>query len=133
MTLPAEGPGGPDGLGAGQAGAHDHERTDPLGGGRVDAHAPTVVSRSVTEERRDGATLRLVGAALVGAAVLAVTVGAALACLVLAATCAVAAVVRGVLHGHRPAGLAVRSTVTDVGVLTLLAVSLAVLSLSPGV
>ncbi|WP_372595271.1 DUF3017 domain-containing protein [Actinotalea sp.] len=87
----------------------------------------------MTEERRDAATLRLVGAALVAAAVLALVVGPDVACAALAATCAIAAVLRGVLHGHRPVGLAVRSTMTDVTVMMLLAVGIGVLSLSPGV
>ncbi len=77
--------------------------------------------------------LGLVTAALVITAVLAVTVGAPGAGAFLATTCALAAVLRGALRGHRPPGLAVRSTMTDVAVLVALALAIGVLSFSPGV
>ena len=77
--------------------------------------------------------LRLVSAALAATAVLAVTVGASGAGAFLATTCALAAVVRGALRGRRPPGLAVRSTMTDVTVLVVLALAIGALSFTPGV
>jgi len=77
--------------------------------------------------------LTVVTCALLATAGLAVTLGAAAAGGFLSGFCALAAVVRGVLRGRRPPGLAVRSTVTDVTVLLALAVAIGVLSFSPGV
>ncbi len=77
--------------------------------------------------------LWLVSAALVVTAVLAVTVGASAAAACLATTCALAAVLRGVLRGRRPPGLAVRSTMTDVAVLVVLALAIGALGFGPGV
>ncbi len=77
--------------------------------------------------------LRLVSVALVVTAVLAVTVGAPVAAASLATTCAMAGIVRAVLRGRRPPGLAVRSTLTDVTVLLVMALAIGLLSLSPGV
>lgn len=77
--------------------------------------------------------LRFVAAALVVTAVLAVTASASAAGAFLATSCALAAVLRGVLRGRRPPGLAVRATMTDVAVLVALALAIGVLSFSPGV
>lgn len=77
--------------------------------------------------------LTVVTGALLATGALAVTVGAAAAGGFLSGFCVAAAVVRGVLRGRRPPGLAVRSTLTDVTVLLALAVAIGVLSFSPGV
>ncbi len=87
----------------------------------------------MTAVRRESRTLWLVSAALVVTGVLALTGEPGLGAAFLAATCAVAAVLRAVLRGRRPRGLAVRSALTDVLVLVVLAVAIGALSLSPGV
>lgn len=71
--------------------------------------------------------------AIVVAAVVTVMEGARAGSLVLVAVLIGAALARLTRRGRQPEGIAVRSTWTDVVVLTVLAVGIAVLQATPGV
>lgn len=85
------------------------------------------------EERHRAPALWVVALAVGTAAGVAVLVDARWAATVLVVTLAGAAVARVTGRGRRPEGIAIRATWVDVLVLVVLAVGIALLSLSPGV